>query len=68
MDTVIEYAKGVLSNPMISKLLLEYYKMVETDLCNCALALVQCLDLELKTFESSMRSLSHLSMTARQAT
>ena len=51
MDTVIERTKGVLSDPMISKPSLEYFKMVETDLCNRALATVQCLDLELKTFE-----------------
>jgi len=51
MDTIIECVKGVLSDPMIGKPLLEYFKMVETDLRNCALAAVQCLDLELKTFE-----------------
>jgi len=51
MDTVIERTKGVLSNPMIGKPSLEYFKMVETDLCNRALAAVQHLDLELKTFE-----------------
>jgi len=51
MDTVIEHVKGVLSNPMIGEPSLEYFKMVETDLRNRALATVQCLDLELKTFE-----------------
>jgi len=51
MDTVIKRAKGVLSDPMIGKPSLEYFKMVETDLCNHALAAVQRLDLELKTFE-----------------
>jgi len=51
MDTVIECVKGVLSDPMIGKPLLEYFKMVETDLRNRALAAVQRLDLELKTFE-----------------
>jgi len=54
MDTIIECARGVLSNPMIGELLLEYYKMVETDLCNRALATVQHLDLELKTFEFTL--------------
>jgi len=38
MDTVIERVKGVLSNPMIGEPLLEYFKMVETDLHNCTLA------------------------------
>jgi len=51
MDTIIECAKGVLSDPMISELSLEYYKMVETDLCNHTLTTVQHLDLELKTFK-----------------
>jgi len=51
MDTVIECTKGVLSNPMVGKPSLEYFKMVETDLRNHTLAAVQHLDLELKTFE-----------------
>jgi len=51
MDTVIECVKGVLSDPIIGEPSLEYFKMVETDLCNHAFATVQCLDLELKTFE-----------------
>jgi len=51
MDTITECVKGVLSDPMIGEPSLEYFKMVETDLCNRALAAVQHLDLELKTFE-----------------
>jgi len=51
MDTITERVKGVLSDPMIGEPSLEYFKMVETDLRNCALAAVQRLDLELKTFE-----------------
>jgi len=51
MDTITECVKGVLSDPMIGEPSLEYFKMVETDLRNRALAAVQCLDLELKTFE-----------------
>jgi len=51
MDTIIERVKGVLSDPMIGEPSLEYFKMVETDLCNRNLATVQHLDLELKTFE-----------------
>jgi len=51
MDTVTERVKGVLSDPMIGEPSLEYFKMVETDLRNRALAAVQHLDLELKTFE-----------------
>jgi len=51
MDIVIERVKGVLSDPMIGEPSLEYFKMVETDLRNRALAAVQHLDLELKTFE-----------------
>jgi len=51
MDTVIERVKGVLSDPMIGEPSLEYFKMVETDLRNRALATVQHLDLELKTFK-----------------
>jgi len=51
MDTITERVKGVLSDPMIGEPSLEYFKMVETDLRNRALAAVQRLDLELKTFE-----------------
>ena len=51
MDTITEHVKGVLSDPMIGEPSLEYFKMVETDLHNRALAAVQRLDLELKTFE-----------------
>jgi len=51
MDTIIQCAEGVLLDPIIGKPLLEYYKMVETDLCNHAITTVQCLDLELKIFE-----------------
>jgi len=66
MDTVTECVKGVLSDPMIGEPSLEYFKRVETDLRNCALAAVQRLDLELKTFE--FLALWRHSMTARQAT
>lgn len=40
MDT-IQHAQDVLNNPMIGKLMLEYYEMVETELCNHVIATVQ---------------------------
>lgn len=66
MDTVIQHAKNAaLINPMMGKPTLEYYHMVETYLCNCVIATVQHLDLELKIFEVNTRLLKHYLMITR---
>lgn len=50
-DSVIQRAKIVLDNPIPGEPSLEYYRAVETDLCNRLLGCIQRLDLELKLHE-----------------
>ena len=50
-DNTFERIKTILDDPMIGEPSLDYYKLVETNLHNRALATVQRLDMELKIFE-----------------